>query len=147
MITVEREKWIECINELMPLCIEVHNIDEQKTYGLELDFDSDLYIESEKNGQFHCLVMRNDGVPIGFHWITMNPLARFKGKWQACTDAIFVKPEYRRHSNFLIKCSEDYIKQLGCFTWALATLDACYRGAMWERKGFEKAETIFMKKV
>ena len=147
MITVEREKWIECINELMPLCIEVHNIDEQKTYGLELDFDSDLYIESEKNGQFHCLVMRKDGVPVGFHWITVNPLARFKGKWQACTDAIFVKPEHRRHSNFLIKCSEEYIKKLGCFTWALATLDACYRGAMWERKGFEKAETIFMKKV
>ena len=147
MITVEREKWAECIDELMPLCIEVHNIDEQKTYGLELDFDSDLYTQSEKNGQFHCLVMRKDGAPIGFHWITMNPLARFKGKWQACTDAIFVKPEYRRHSNFLIKCSEEYIKQLGCFTWALATLDACYRGAMWERKGFEKAETIFMKKV
>lgn len=147
MITVEREKWTECIDELMPLCIEAHNIDEQETYGLELDFDSDLYTQSEKSGQFHCLVMRKDGVPVGFHWITVNPLARFKSKWQACTDAIFVKPEYRRHSNFLIKCSEDYIKQLGCFTWALATLDACYRGAMWERKGFEKAETIFMKKV
>lgn len=147
MITVAREKWADCIDEIMPLCVEVHNIDEQQTYGLKLDFDTDLYIESENAGQFHCLVMRKDGIPIGFHWITMNPLARFKGKWQACTDAIFVAPEHRRHSNFLIKCSEEYIKKIGCFTWALATLDACYRGAMWERKGFQKAETIFMKKV
>ncbi len=147
MITVQREKWIECIDEIMPLCVEAHNIDEQQMYGLELDFDRALYIESEETGQFHCLVMRENGVPVGFHWITMNPLARFKGKWQACTDAIFVHPDHRKNSAFLIQCSEKYIQKLGCFTWALATLDACYRGEMWERKGFKKAETIFMKKV
>lgn len=147
MITVMREHWADCIDELMPLCIEVHNIDEQQTYGLELDFDRDLYIESEEIDQFHCLVMRDNGKPIGFHWITINPLARFKGKTQACTDVIFVLPEHRRYSNLLIQCSEKYIKDAGCFMWGLATLDDCYRGAVWERKGFKKAETIFMKKV
>lgn len=146
-VTVERERWIDCIDQIMPLCIAVHNLDEKDALGLDLDFDFELYEQSEKSGQFHCLVMRENGIPIGFHWITMNPLARFKGKWQACTDAIYVAPEHRKHSNFLIRCSEEYIRKLGCYTWALATLDACYRGAMWERKGFRKAETIFMKRV
>lgn len=147
MLTVRREKFLDCIDQIMPLCIEVHNIVEKDVIPLLLDLDLELYDQSEKAGQFHCLVMRLNSQPIGFHWITYNPMPRFKGHWQAVTDAIYVQPEHRKHSEFLIKCSGDYIKQLKATMWAVATLDPVHRGKVWERKGFIKAETAYMKVV
>lgn len=145
MITVRREKWIDCIDQIMPLCQMVHELVEKDLYGLTLDFDIDLYQESESLNDFHCIVMRENGVPIGFHWMVMYKLARFKGKKQAGTDAIFVHPDHRQHSMKLIEFSENYAKQHGCTSWAIATLDPEYRGLLWERKGFKKAESIFIK--
>lgn len=147
MLAVRREKFLDCIDQIMPLCIEVHNIVEKDVIPLPLDLDLELYDQSEKAGQFHCLVMRLHGQPIGFHWITYNPMPRFKGHWQAATDAIYVAPEHRKHSMFLIWHSEQYIKLLGASAWALATLDPEYRGQLWQRKGFKKSETVFIKRM
>lgn len=145
MIEIRREKWSECIDEIMPLCQMVHELVEKDLYGLALNFDADLYKHSEDADQFHCLVMRKDGKPIGFHWLVMYPLTRFKDVVQAGTDAIFVHPENRKHSMKLIQFSEQYAKDHGCLTWAIATLDPEYRGKLWAKKGFKKAETIFIK--
>lgn len=80
MITVRREKWIDCIDQIMPLCQMVHDLVEKDIYGIPLDFDATLYQQSEDFDEFHCLVMRENGRPIGFHWMVMYQLARFKGK-------------------------------------------------------------------
>ena len=147
MISIQREKWIDCIDQIMPLCQMVHEIVEQNLYAMPLDFDTELYEQSEQCDQFHCIVMRNNGKPIGFHWMVVYPLARFKGHKQAGTDAIFVHPDFRYFSKKLIDFSEQYAIEHGCSTWALATLDPVYRGDMWQKRGFQKAETIFIKKV
>ncbi len=145
MITIQREKWIDCIDQIMPMCQQVHNISEHGIYGMPLDFDADLYGESEGAGIFHCLVMRKNGTPIGFHWIVMYDLPRFKGKKQAVSDAIFVEPDQRIHAKKLIKFSESYVKSKGCDFWALSTLEPQYRGGMWQKLGFKKSETVFIK--
>lgn len=147
MLTIHRERWSDCIAQIRHLCEMVHEIVEKELYGLPLDFDSDLYQRSEDEDQFHCLVMRKNGIPIGFHWMVMYPMARFKGYKQAGTDAIFVHPNYRKYSQKLIQFSEKYAQDNGCIAWAIATLDPEYRGVLWERKGFKKAETIFIKVI
>lgn len=146
-LTVKREKFLDCIDQIMPLCQASHNIVEQKLIGLPIEPDLELYNESEEAGYFHCLVMRLNDQPIGFHWITYSPMPRFKGHWQAATDAIYVKPEHRKHSMFLIKHSEQYISLLGASVWAIATLDPEDRAKLWQRKGFEKSETVFIKRM
>lgn len=146
MITVAREKWADCIDEIMPLCRRVFELKEAQFTELPLDFDIDLYIESEELGFFHCLVMRQNGKAIGFHWIVISPMARHKGKVHAHTDAIFVDPEYRNHSNKLIDYSEKYIKEHADF-WTLANLDVSDRQSLWQRKGFKPIETILFKKM
>lgn len=147
MIKIKREKFSDCINDIMPMCVDVHKIMGLEIYGLELNFDEQLYQQAEDAEQFHCLVMRKNNIAIGFHWLLICPLARFKGYSQAVTDAIFVKPEHRNQSQKLIAFSEQYAKDRGAHIWGLATLDPVYRGKLWERKGFKKTETIFMKKL
>lgn len=147
MIKIKRERFIDCIDQIMHLCVQVHEIMGSEVYGLPLDFDIDLYQQAEDAEQFHCLVMRQNGVPIGFHWLLVCPLSRYKGHTQAVTDAIFVEHQYRQYSQKLINFSEQYIKDRNCKVWGLATLDPVYRGKVWERKGFQKAETVFMKKL
>ncbi len=146
MITVRREKWIDCIDQIMPLCQQVFDLEEAKFTGLQLEFDTEMYIESEESNYFHCLVMRKNGKPIGFHWIVISPMPRHMGKTHAHTDAIFVDPENRQHSNTLIEFSEQYIKQRADF-WTLANLGVNDRQALWQRKGFKPIETIMFKKL
>jgi GNAT superfamily N-acetyltransferase len=146
VITINREPWSECIAELMPLCGQVFDLKEASFTNLPLDFDADLYDACEDVDRFHCLVMRLNGAPIGFHWIFISPMMRHKGFLHAHTDAIFVYPEHRRYSPQLIKYSENYIKDKAQF-WTLANLDVTDRQAMWQRNGFEKIETIMFKKL
>ena len=146
MITIQREKWIDCIDELMPLCQQVFELEEAKFTGLPLEFDTDMYIESEESKYFHCLVMRKNGKPIGFHWIVISPMPRHKGKTHAHTDAIFVDPNHRNCSAKLLQFSEQYIKERAQF-WTLANLATNDRQAMWQRKSFQPIETIMFKKL
>lgn len=147
MITVRRERFLDCIDQIMPLAISAHELVEKDLLGFPLELDFELYDESEKIGQFHCLVLRVDHIVVGFHWITLNPLARFKGKYQAATDAIYISPEYRTHSAYFLSCSQEYIEKIGADTWAIATLDPEYRGDMWLKNGFSKSETVFIKRI
>lgn len=146
MITIRREPWFDCMTELIPLCDQVFKLKEADFTGLSLDFDVDLYQACESVDRFHCLVMRNNGIPIGFHWIFISPMMRHKGYLHAHTDAIFVDPQYRKYSMQLIKYSEDYIKGKAQF-WTLANLDVVDRQLMWQRNGFQSIETIMFKKL
>lgn len=146
MITVQREAWGNCIQELMPLCQKVFEIAEQQFTGLDLDFDVDLYQACENVGRFHCLVMRKNGAAIGFHWVFISPMMRHKNKLHAHTDAIFVEPAHRNHSKLLIEFSEKYISEKADF-WTLANLNENNRQAMWQRRGFSPIETIMFKKL
>ena len=146
MITIQREKWIDCIDQITPMCIEVFNLEEAGFTGLPLEFDADIYQQADELDFFHCLVMRKDGKPIGFHWIGITPMARHKGKVHAHTDAIFVDPKHRKHSAKMLACSEEYIQSKADF-WTLANLAASDRQAMWQRKGFQSIETIMFKKL
>jgi len=130
----------------MPLCQQVFDLEEARFTGLPLEFDSELYQRSEGADYFHCLVMRKNNKPIGFHWVAVSPMERHKGKSHAHTDAIFVDPEHRQHSHELLKFSEQYIKSHADF-WTLANLNANDRQVMWERKGFQAIETIMFKKL
>lgn len=146
MISISRENWADCIDQIMSLCQQVFDLEEAQFTGLKLVFDVDQYIDAEKAGYFHCLVMRKNNKPIGFHWIVITPMPRHKGKFHAHTDAIFVDPEYRKYSNQLLSFSEQYIKEKADF-WTLANLSANDRQAMWQRKGFKPIETIMFKKL
>lgn len=146
MITVRREKWIDCIDQIMPLCQQVFELEEAKFTGIQLDFDADMYLESESSGFFHCLVMRKEGIPIGFHWIVISPMPRHRGKNHAHTDAIYVDPEHRNNSKILLEYSEQYIKEKADF-WTLANLPSNDSHEMWQRNGFNPIETIMFKKL
>ena len=146
MITIDREKWADCINELMPLCEQVFALEEARFTGLKLDFDTEMYHAVERCGRFHCLVMREKGKAIGFHWLFTTPMMRHKGYVQAHTDAIFVLPEHRRHSSKLLHFSQEYIQTRASF-WTLANLDPNDRALMWYKKGFVPIETIMFKKL
>ena len=146
MITIDREKWADCIDELMPLCEQVFALEEARFTGLKLDFDTEMYHAVERCDRFHCLVMRENGKAIGYHWLFTTPMMRHKGYVHAHTDAIFVLPEHRRHSTKLLHFSQEYIQTLASF-WTLANLDPNDRALMWYKKGFVPIETIMFKKL
>lgn len=146
MITIDREKWADCFDELLPMFQQVFELVEAEITGLPLDFDHDIYRELDDNDLLHCLVMRDGGIAIGFHLVVISAMPRHKGHNQAHTDAIFVLPQHRRHSTKLLHFSQEYIAQKASF-WTLANLDPNDRALMWYKKGFVPIETIMFKKL
>lgn len=146
MITINREKWADCFDELLPMFQQVFELVEAEITGLPLDFDHDTYNELDSNDLLHCLVMRAGGIAIGFHLVVISAMPRHKGHNQAHTDAIFVLPEHRRHSTKLLHFSQEYIAQKASF-WTLANLDPNDRALMWYKKGFVPIETIMFKNL
>lgn len=146
MITISRERYDACIDELMPLCEQVFNLVEAGITGLPLDMDHDVYASLDDNDNLHCLIMRLNGKAVGMHWVVISPMARHKGHNQAHTDVIFVLPEYRKYSNNLIEYSQNYIRERASF-WTLANLAPNDVATMWQRKGFIPIETIMFKKL
>jgi hypothetical protein len=146
MIAIQREKWIDCIDELMPLCHAAFDLGEHKKVGFELDLDAELYQQMCDANILHCLVMRKGDVPIGMHWIYITPTPRHKGKVMAQTDVIYVLPEHRNSSIRLINWSEQYIKNLADM-WILSNRPYSDRGKLWARKGFGLIETVMIKRV
>lgn len=146
MITIDREKWADCFDELLPMFEAVFALVEAGMTGLPLDFDHDIYRELDDNDLLHCLVMRDGGIAIGFHLVVISAMPRHKGHNQAHTDAIFVSPEHRRHSTKLLHFSQEYIQTRASF-WTLANLDPNDRALMWYKKGFTPIETIMFKKL
>lgn len=146
MITIQREKWIDCIDELMPLCRAAFDLGEHKTVGFELDLDAELYQQMCDADILHCLVMRNGDEPIGMHWLYITPTPRHKGKVMAQTDVIYVLPEHRNSSIRLINWSEQYIKNLADM-WILSNRPYSDREKLWAKKGFGLIETVMIKRV
>ena len=146
MITIQREKWGDCIGELMPLCQAAFDLGEHKKVGFELDLDAELYQQMCDANILHCLVMRKGDVPIGMHWVYITPTPRHKGKVMAQTDVIYVLPEYRNNSIRLINWSEQYIKNLADM-WILSNRPYSDREKLWAKKGFGLIETVMIKRI
>lgn len=144
MLTVRREKFLDCIDQIMPLCQAAFSLGESSATKLQLDLDFDLYGQMEAADILHCLIARLDGKPIGIHWIYITPTPRHKGKLMAQTDVIYVDPNYRNHSMQIIQQSNDYIKSRADL-WLMANRDYANRSKLWQRKGFEHIENIMIK--
>ncbi|WP_168416474.1 GNAT family protein [Acinetobacter indicus] len=146
MITVQREKWIDCIDQIMPMCQQAFDLGENEMTGLRLDLDFDLYQKMDDADIMHCLVMRKSNKPIGIHWIFVTATPRHKGKVVAQTDVIFVDEHYRNHSLKLISYSENYIKEYADI-WLMSVRDYADRSKLWQKKGFKQIEQVMMRIV
>lgn len=145
MITIQRERFIDCIDQVMSLCVSAQALEASAT-GLELDLDLDLFQQFDELDVLHCLTMRKDGKPIGIHWIYITATPRHKGKILAHTDVIYVDPEHRQHSMKLIDASQSYIAERADM-WLMASRDYADRSKLWQRKGFNFIENIYLKVV
>ncbi|WP_180072216.1 GNAT family N-acetyltransferase [Acinetobacter sp. YH12200] len=146
MITIQREKWADCIDEIMPMCQQAFDLGENAMVGLPLDLDSDLYRMMDDADVMHCLIMRKNKKPIGLHWVFITATPRHKGRVVAQTDVIFVDQEYRKHSMLLINYSENYIKKYADL-WVMSVRDYADRAKLWRRKGFKKIEQVMMRVI
>lgn len=146
MIVIQRERWKDCINQVMHLCNEAFELGEKQIVGLDLELDFDLYQQMDEADILHCLIMRKNGQPIGMHWVYVSATPRHKDKVMAQTDVIYVMPEHRRNSNDLISFSNDYIGKVADI-WLISNRGYRDCSKLWHRKGFEEIETVMIKRI
>ena len=109
MITINREKWADCIDELMPLCEQVFALVEAKITSLPLDFDHELYNELDAND--YCIVL--SCAMVG------SPLAFIGWLFQPCHDT---KDIIKRIPMRFLYCQNTGGTRPSCYTLAKSTL-------------------------
>ena len=81
--------------------------------GLELD--KDKYRQYEAVGHLSVVGAYDEDKLVGYVVMIADSMQQHKGMWQAVTDVVYLKPEYRKGTNAqdLIRFCEEHLKKYG----------------------------------
>lgn len=97
MITFQKEKWLDCVEDMRPLW-PVH-FDELALNKdrVELGCDEEKFAQADASGYLHLVTVRDDGKMVGYYCGILMGHLHYKSSGLMCyTDAYFLLPEYRK---------------------------------------------------
>lgn len=121
-------------------------------FNLELDLDTEKYLESEAAGYARYYLVRNDsGKAIAYMSVFASPMFQHKGVMCAVTDAFYVAPDYRDSGVFadLLKFVEKDLTSCGIDYFSVVH-NPMYKGRtdlFLESIGYCKTEISFTKEL
>lgn len=106
-------KW----DEVFSLAEEAWNEVDQMKVSRNLDPDRDLYTALNAQGMIRLYNMyTEDNELVGFAIYIINPSLHCKGEFDATSDVIYIKPEYRNTGKEFLQLIIDDLKEEGV-TW------------------------------
>ncbi len=82
---------------------------------LGIDVNTENYLLAEEEGYLRTLVVRDEGKIVGYLVLMTSEMNHHKGICQACTDVVYVDPEYRSKgvAKILFEAAEKLCKENG----------------------------------
>jgi hypothetical protein len=124
MITYQREKWADCVEEMRPLWQSHFDELALNQDRVSLACDEAKFAEGDNVGYLHLITARNDGELIGYHYGILMGHLHYKDSGVMCyTDAYYLRPEFRKGAiglRFLLAVKES-LKGLGVVKFYMST--------------------------
>lgn len=99
MITIQRERASDVVEEIVPLLVS-HWKEVNKDLDVpKLDPDFDIYLDADDNGMLVVMTARDDGKLIGYSVDNINYNTRYQMD-MASNDIMYVAPDYRHTDTF-----------------------------------------------
>jgi len=148
MITFQREKWADCVDEMREIWPEHWAALALNQNEIALGVDEPKYANGDLAGVLHLVTARVDGVLVGYYYGMLMQHLHYKDAGLMCyTDVYYLQPKYRRGgagAKFLIAVMES-LKVRGVVKLYMSTKVHQDNGALFERLGMKCTDRIFTK--
>lgn len=98
MITIRRESFSQCVNDLLYLLPEHWKEVAHYKDKIPLSPMFEVYEQLDKAGKLFNVIMREDGKVIGYSVYILNRHPHYSTCLCACNDILFLTPEKRNHN-------------------------------------------------
>lgn len=147
MITVMTESFYEMLTELqdiLPLHYEELALNKDK---VPLSPQYDIYVQKEMSGELIFMVMRENGLMIGYFIGFIAPGLHYSTCLTCQMDIFYIHPEKRghRYGKELFASVEKELRHRGVDRWFVGS--KCHLDASWlfESLGFDRVEVYYSK--
>jgi len=149
LITYAVEPWADCCEDLKLLLPRHHDEIEHDKAAVPFDPDYDTYEILDNAGALHLVMVRSDGVLIGYHSFVIRPHIHSRRTLTAFADVYYVAPEHRKGTIGirLFTFAEKTLKDRGVRQIYNATTKIVDNGPIFRRLGYTHIEDVYVKEI
>ena len=148
MLTFQREKWADCVDEMRTLWPDHWSELALNKGEIALECDEDKYAQADTMGCLCVVTARLRGELVGYYYgMLMNHL-HYKSAGLMCyTDVYFLKPELRRSTNGLrfLRAVMKVLKEIGVVKLYISTKAHHDHGQIFDAIGMTLSDRVFTK--
>lgn len=148
MITFQREKWQDCVEEMRPLWPGHYEELALNRDVVQLACDEEKFAYGESIGCLHVVTARVDGQLVGYYYGALTTHLHYKDSGLMCTtDAYYLRPEFRSGTNgiLFIDAILKSLKERGAVKLYISTKVHQDNGKLFEAFGMACTDRIFTK--
>lgn len=148
-ITYTVERWKDLNAEMAPFA-PLHWAELAVTKEeVPLDLDWERFNEIDNAGKLHTVIVRDNGVMIGYHVTLVGPHLHYKSTLHGMVDLYYVLPEYRKHKVGLglFSFAERSLKQLGVVKIITGTKCHLPNDSLFEHLGYVNTDRTYAKAI
>ncbi len=148
LVKYQREKFVDCIDELRPLLFK-HWEEIARDKDIPLEIDEKTYYEMDFSGKLKIYTARNDeNKLLGYCAFFINYNVHYKSSLQAVQDVIYIDKEHRGFGRDFIKWCDEQLKELGVQkVFHHVKVNKLNFGPMLQMLGYELADTLWAKRL
>lgn len=148
------EKLEECRAEIEPILRNEHWEEVGHYDDIPIDMQWDTYRQLQAEGKLRCYTIRGflneefgETVLMGYAFYLVGKHLHYRHTLVASQDILYVRPPYRGIGKSFIKWCDDQLKNDGVVTVTQHVKPWFDWGHMAEKLGYEKAETIYSRRL
>lgn len=154
MSLFNRETLIECQSEIQPILRNEHWEEVGHYDDIPIDMQWDKYAALESMGKLRCYTIReplneefNETVLKGYAFFIVDNHLHYKSTIVASQDILYVRRPYRGIGRAFLSWCDEQLKREGVVTVTHHAKPWFEYGQLFEKLGYEKAETIWARRL
>lgn len=150
MLTFQREKWADCVDEMRPLWSEHWAELALDRDHIKLGCDEAKYAQGEAAGLLCIVTGRMNGKLVGYYYGMLLQHLHYKDAGLMCyTDVYFLRPEYRKGPTGLrfLRAVMVKLKEIGVVKMYISTKVHQDHGELFEFMGMKLSDRVFIKSL
>jgi len=147
MITIQRERFEDAIEDLTPLLARHWREIAEDKDEVPLSPGYDIYCDLDSGDKLLFVTVRNDEVLLGYFIGILGPGLHYQETFECHMDIAYVDPEIRRTKvgYKLFQFVEDELKKIGVKRWFVNSKLKHDLSSFYEKLGFSAIETVHSK--
>lgn len=154
MSSFEKESLSQCMEEIKPVLRHEHWEEVGHYKDIPIDMEWEKYLNLESMGKLRCYTVRSalneeftESILQGYAFFLVDKHLHYKTTLVASQDILYIRKHYRGIGKNFLKWCDDQLKKEGVVTVTHHAKPWFNYGNLFEKLGYEKAETIWARRL